>query len=312
MTNKITCILAALLMTGCSTYSDPRISTTKPASGLLQGQSSYFCQHGSYATEDSVYRGGYVLSHLLGFWTAREVELVRFKVLSKDEFASEYLDKNLNITGSRHYLRGQDYQVGNDGALEIKSASQCGSNDSPGVGCSWGGIKLFLDQTGNLAVIQTNSGAGLIGIVPVASGSNYLSLFPPVADSAGSLSAGLAQCPESHAAQRQREAAKQKVLPSFAVGDIVTPYRHYDATQKEFLPGPYISVKDTRWRVKEITDQYVRLELIEGEYKPSSSKAPVYKAGEFSTTFFSSGNYKAAHPYAGGPGQIFEEFKKVE
>ncbi len=312
MSKKTTFLLAALVMTGCSTYSDPKISQTTAVAGLLDKPSAYFCQHASYATQDSVYRGKYVLSHLFGFWTAKDVELVRIKAVSKDEIATEYLDKNMRVVGSRQYIRGQDYQLNSNGSVEIKGSSRCASQDSPGVGCTRGSITAFLDQTGNLAVIEASSGAGIVGIVPVAGGHKYISLFPPVTDSAGSLQASLAQCPESHELKQQREAARQKVAPTFAVGDIVVPYQHYDSTRNMFVPGPVSSVRDTRWRVQEITDTHVRLELIQGEYRLSSSKAPVYKAGEFSTTFSSSSSYKAAHPHAGGPGQIFQEFKKVE
>jgi hypothetical protein len=159
-------------------------------------------------------------------------------------------------------------------------------------------------------VIQETDGAGIAGIIPVAASSKYLSLFPPVTPSSGSLQEGLAQCPESRASKAQAEFQKNKVVPTFAVGDVVVPYRHYDNNKKELLPGPTEGLKDTKWRVKDITYKHVRLELIEGEYKPRYTKGTIYRAGEFSTDFASSDGYKAAKPYGGNLGQIFEEFKK--
>lgn len=309
---RIFCLLAALSIAGCSTYSDQNISKTKVAGNVLDSDTSYFCQDANYGTRESVYRSGEVLSHLLGFWTAQGVVLVRFKSLSKDEFSTEYLDKDLNIAGSRHYVRGTDYQVQGDGAIDIKTSSRCGAGDSPGVGCTWGNIRIFTDPAGNLAVIQATGGAGVAGIIPVASSSKYLSLFPPVTPAKGSLQEGLATCPESRASKDRAVYEKNKVVPSFAVGDVVVPYRHYDHKQKVFLPGPAQGLEDTKWRVQGIAARHIRLELIEGEYRPRYTKGAIYRAGAFATDFASTNSYMEANRYGGYLGQVFQEFKKVD
>jgi len=310
MLRKMACALSALLIGGCSTYTDQSISRTKAAGSVLGSETSYFCQHASYATNDSVYRGGQVLSHLLGFWTAQQVALVRFKPLSENEFSTEYLDKNLKVVDSRHYVRGVDYQVESDGTLDIKTSSRCAGGDSPGLGCTWSKIRLFTDPTGRLAVIQETGGAGIAGIVPVASSSKYLSLFPPIAFSDGSLPENLARCPESRASKVEAEMKRQKVEPTFVVGDVIVPYRRYDPARKEVMLGPREDLEGTKWRVKDISGQYVRVELIEGEYKPRYLNGVVHRAGAYSTQFGSSDGYKAAKPYAGDHGQVFEEFRK--
>ena len=312
MPTKIAAVLAVLFITGCSSYADQQITSTKAAGSVLDSDTSYFCQDASYATRDSVYRGGEVLSHLLGFWKALGVVLVRFKPLSQDEFQAEYLDKDLNIVDSRHFVKGVDFQVQDDGGIEIKTASRCGGGDGPGVGCSWSKVRIFIDQAGNLAVVQATGGAGLLGLVPVSSSSKYLSLFPPIKLSDGSAQAGLAQCPESRASKSRAEYEKHKVLPTFAVGDVVIPYRHFDHKKKEFLPGPAKGLEGTKWLVKEITVRHVRVDLIEGEYNPGYPKGVIHRAGAYSTLFASSNGYKATNRYGGDLGQVFEEFKKAD
>ena len=94
MPKKIACLLAACFLTGCSTYADQNISGIKATGSVLDKHVSNFCQHASYATKDGVYRGGAVLSHLMGFWQyGQQISRVRFTSLSKDEFSTEYLDK---------------------------------------------------------------------------------------------------------------------------------------------------------------------------------------------------------------------------
>lgn len=310
MPTKTALVFALVFIAGCSTYTDPNISTTKPAGGVLGNGTSYFCQHTHYATRDGVNRGGEVLSHLLGFWQARDVVLVRFTSDSTDEFSAQYLDEQLATVDSRRFVKGADYQVDSDGAVQIKTSSRCGAGDSPGLGCAWSKIRLFTDPAGNLAVIQANDGAGTIGLIPVANSSRYLSLFPPVPLANGSLQDGIAQCPESRESKSRTEYQRQQVAPTFAVGDVVVQYRHYDSATKAWAPGPDEALAGTKWRVTEITDKHVRLELVAGEYKPAYAKGKAYKPGEFSTTFFSSRNYQTAKPYSGNIAQVFEEFSK--
>ena len=310
MLKTLACGLVALLVAGCSTYSDERITRAEIAGSVFDQDVSHFCQHATYATNDSVYRGGAVLSHLLGFWKARDVSLVRFKSGSSDAFVVEYLDKDLGVVEAREFTRGKDYQIDPDGSVEIQTFSRCEGGGGPGIGCERSKVVIFNDQDGNLAVVQATSGAGVVGIVPVAGSSAYLSLFPPVASVGGSLQAGLAQCPISRQAQVAAEIQKHTVAPTFAVGDVVVPYRRFDGTMKTFVPGASDSVRGTRWRVEAITDQHVRLALIEGEYRISGRMGKTYHAGSFATEFSSSAAYLKDRPYAGKLGQIFEEFRK--
>lgn len=309
MLKKTVCLLVAGFLAGCSTYSDRTLSTTTLGAGILDGGVSYFCQDASYATQESVHKGAAVLSQLLGFWPARHVALVRFTPLSRDAFSVDYLDRNLDVLETRRYDAG-DYDMEGDGAISIQTVSRCSGGGGPGVGCSRETIRLFIDKAGNLAVIQTAGGAGIVGVVPVAVSATYLSIFPAVLRTHATLQEGLAQCPESRAARIAAERKRQNVVPTFAVGDVVIPYRHYDPATNRFLPGAAARFAGTKWRVKAITHRHVRLELIEGEYKAVAPVGAVYRAGEFESEFDSSRRYKAANPYAGSLGQLFEEYRK--
>lgn len=215
MLTKIASMLILLLVAGCSTYSDPNIGKTKVTGGVLHNDTTYFCQNASYTTQEGVFQGTSVLSYLLGYWRAQDIVLIRFQALSQNEFKTEFLDRHLNVSESRHYIKGTDYQLDTNGAIEIKAPSRCTSRDTPGVGCMWSKVRIFTDHVGNLAVIEAKGGAGLVGLlIPVSVSSKYMSLFPPVTPANGSLQDSMAQCPENREAKKIAEFQKNKVVPT--------------------------------------------------------------------------------------------------
>ncbi len=310
MLNRTACLLAATLLAGCSTYADKNIAALVPSGTPLGTQASHFCQHASYTTQEGAYRGSETLSPLLGFWAAHRPVLVRFNPESGDGFSVDYLDATLNRVGSRTFVKGTDYQVQADGTVEISTSSRCEGGGGPGLGCTRSHVRLAIDQTGSLAVIQSTGGAGIVGIVPVAGHSEYLSVFPKPDLSQGSLQQALAQCPEDQAAKRNALARAQQVTPTFAVGDVVVPYRHFDRTTQSLAAGPWPHLEGTKWRVDSITHMRIRMTLVAGEYEVSYPKKATHRAGEFATDFSSNNHYMAAKPYAGRLGQVFEEFRK--
>lgn len=104
--------------------------------------------------------------------------------------------------------------------------------------------------------------------------------------------------------------AKSESVPSFGVGDVIVPYRHYDHEKKVLVPGATPGSEGTKWAVLEISKKCVRLELIEGEYKPGRTNGKTYMPGTYTDCFFSSKNFKSAFPESGDLGQIFDEYRK--
>ena len=78
------------------------------------------------------------------------------------------------------YKLGQGFSIGNDGKIKISGESTCESFDSPGLGCHGNSIRLFVNGDGDLAVIYSNSGGGLLGVVPVAVHLKSLLVLPNV------------------------------------------------------------------------------------------------------------------------------------
>jgi hypothetical protein len=99
-------------------------------------------------------------------------------------------------------------------------------------------------------------------------------------------------------------AAEPAAKRPFKVGDVVEQYRHFDV--RAFVDGPDGSKGGTRWKVLEITDDYVRLKLVSGKYLwvDGTSKPPGY-----TSNFTASDNYRAAFPGRKKNQQILEEYR---
>jgi hypothetical protein len=173
-------ILVAGVLSGCAFYSDRKISSTTASSSLLTRPASYYCNQAVYATSEGVQKAKTALSRTLNFWPSSKVSSVKISKLPKDNFLIEYIAGDMGVVGSRVYTRGVDFQPDGDGVIEIKISSQCGSRDSPGIGCQWETLKVFEDLSENLVVVESRGGAGLLGVIPVAVGAKYLSIFPRI------------------------------------------------------------------------------------------------------------------------------------
>jgi len=337
MLNRFVYVLIASLLAGCSFYTDQKISSTVVKHGIFEKPVAYYCNNAIYATKDRVYEGRQTLVQALNYWKnifdkstdrpnkatdVHDILIVRLSTSSKDAFAVDYLDKDKNLIGRREFTKGNDYEIDSDGVVEIKVSSSCDSHGGPGLGCQWTTNRVFEDQAGNLALIESHGGGGVVGFVPVAVGSKYLSIFPPFADTGtdtGILSPAniarakpVAACPDTgpQAPVSNFEAARQKAAPRFAVGDVIVPYRKFDYQRNMLVAGASEEIANTKWKVIAITEQYVRLELIAGEAKSTVTKGKTYAAGSYTRDFSSSLAYRKAFPDAGNLGQVSDEFKK--
>jgi len=317
MTKVFAYILIVLFLSGCASYSDRKISTTTAKSSILDGQASYYCNNAIYVTNEGVYEGKKQLSAALDFWNSFKISAVKITKLSKEDFLIEYLESDKGMVGSRQYTNGADFHIDGEGVIEIKISSSCRGGDSPGLGCQWSSVKLFGDQSENLAVIQSDGGAGILGVFPVAVSGKYLSVFPRItrlgSSPASEIPAGMlsTECPDiKQPSQSNFETNKKKAIPTFAVGDVVVSYRRYDHGQKALISGAVRGYENTKWKVVEITREHVRLELIEGEFKPPWGNGKSYKPGSYTSNYSSSINYKTTFPGAGNLGQAFDEFRR--
>lgn len=114
---------------------------------------------------------------------------------------------------------------------------------------------------------------------------------------------------DAQAPSARSKMTKSNTVPTFAVGDVIVPYRHYDADKKTLMDGAEHGSEGTKWKVLEITKTCIRLELIEGEFKPWWA-TKTYIPGTYTDCFFSSKNFKSAFPESDDLDQIFNEYRK--
>ncbi len=86
------------------------------------------------------------------------------------------------IVAERTYKLNDGFRVDNAGRIAISNPTECGGHDSPGFGCGWGTVTIFENISGELAVVQSGGGAGVLGIFPIAIYAKHLSLFDRRAD----------------------------------------------------------------------------------------------------------------------------------
>ena len=71
-------------------------------------------------------------------------------------------------------------------------------------------------------------------------------------------------------------------LELFSVGDIVAPYSHYDPEKdRQVIGSPENGMENTKWKIVEISDIEIQIELIEGEFTPWYEEGVTHKAGEY-------------------------------
>jgi hypothetical protein len=96
----------------------------------------------------------------------------------------------------------------------------------------------------------------------------------------------------------------------YAVGDFVEQWRHSN-NGRDFVKGPQANLKGTIWKVLEIAEDYVHLELVSGKYGWGYD-GETYKHPGYSTKFESSINYRSANSGCKGNEQILKEWRKVD
>ena len=98
----------------------------------------------------------------------------------------------------------------------------------------------------------------------------------------------------------------------FETGDIVEQFQHYDSEKEKLINGSAKGLKGTKWKVIEIAENYIRLELVKGLYKPWWDPDVVYKPGEYSDEHFTSEAYLEKFPNAGNIEQIIRTYRKID
>jgi hypothetical protein len=95
--------------------------------------------------------------------------------------------------------------------------------------------------------------------------------------------------------------------PPFRKGDLVEQWRHTD-DGTNFIAGSDPGKKGTIWKVLEITDDYIHMELVSGKYEWGFD-GEEYKYPGYTAKYQSSNNYRAANSACKGNHQILMEWR---
>lgn len=160
---------------------------------VSQSQAFYFKNNASYVTISKINNRPVAKNHLNALFEMNKYYLqdefgehdfknllVKIEITEKENFSVAFIDDELGVIAYRHYDKKRDFDIGKFGEIVIKEKTHCGAHDSPGVGCMWSSNRFFINEYGDLVVIQSSGGTGLATILPVWTGMDYFSIFPRV------------------------------------------------------------------------------------------------------------------------------------
>ncbi|MGH7485987.1 MAG: hypothetical protein ACREMY_10370 [bacterium] len=165
--------MVALSTSACVSVDSRALRATPPANSnaIVQG---IFINSASYRSRGELV-GAATLAEALHI-AGREAEYVQVSVESSNTLNVRLFKHGKPIL-EKKYTSGSAFELHPDGSALINLDAECRGKDSPGFGCGWGTVRLFLDQDDNLNVVQSGAGAGVIGIIPIALYAKHLSVF---------------------------------------------------------------------------------------------------------------------------------------
>ena len=104
---------------------------------------------------------------------------VSFRIIaSKDTGLVIELLEEGTVTRTKTYSFKEGLELTAEGVIYFSRYPSAGSSDSPVVGFASGGYALYLNRENALVVLQSGSGAGVVGIFPMAIYGKFMSIFP--------------------------------------------------------------------------------------------------------------------------------------
>ncbi len=173
-------ILCSILLfqAGCVT-SDSHISEqleNKRGSYELNGT---FVNSPVYQTESFGFIGTRDFGFALGVYV--DADIIRLS-LTRGSSLYVALEKDEKKVFEKTYYKDDGLKFNNDGIVTLPSQRNGGSGDSPGIGYSSHQFNLFINKKGNLVLIQSGGGGGLVGVIPFAVYGSLMSIFPRKSD----------------------------------------------------------------------------------------------------------------------------------
>ena len=176
----------AFAASGCVAV-DSRASREVPAGNSLAAMSAQFVNSPSYTSSKFGFAGPADLGELFGApnpgsdgLPTRGLYQAQFVGLTytPDRSLRVQLLRNKNVVAERELLFGRDFSS-NGNRLYIKRGG-CGGADTEQLGCAKNRIELFINNAGDLVIVEAGGGAGLVTVLPFAMYAKLMSIFPRV------------------------------------------------------------------------------------------------------------------------------------
>jgi hypothetical protein len=178
--------IAGIALSACVAV-DSRVDREIPAHDSLEQINGKFWNRPSYSSSKMGLTGPPDLGELLRapFMGSDGVPTIgRFKVdavllvYSKDSSLVATFQRD-GVVVAQSTLTKEDWIETSGNSLVMKE-SGCGDADSIQHGCVRNSTRLFVNDAGDLVVIDSGGGAGLIGLVPAGVYAKLMSIFPRV------------------------------------------------------------------------------------------------------------------------------------
>jgi len=176
--------VAGITLSGCVAV-DPRVDRELPSQDSLKQINGKFSNTPSYSSTKMGFIGPSDLGEVLhapymgsdGIPTIgkSKVDAIHL-VFSEDAGLTASLERGGAVV-AKVTLTAADLLEVRENSLVVRS-SGCGDADSIQKGCAKTTITMFINETGDLVVVDTGGGAGLIGPIPAGVYGKLMSIFP--------------------------------------------------------------------------------------------------------------------------------------
>lgn len=177
MRNAIAIVLmgcSSALLPGCVSV-DPRASTEVVDRERTRSLAGEFENVASYRSQETFIAAGNLarLFHV----PAREADRVRIDWNAQGGLRFTWF-QGTSQWDTVEFAR-DSIRTAADGSIELPERSERGGTEGA-YAATRTSLRIFITPRGELAVIETHAGAGVVGIVPVGVYTKHLALFPPV------------------------------------------------------------------------------------------------------------------------------------
>ncbi len=173
------CVILLSLTYSCVSI-DSRALEAQPVAGATGNIRAAFSNYASYYKSTGEFIGPATMADAFNV-PAQKADTVYVWRISEKDLLIQFRQAGRPIIEQRYSLN-DGFRIDDKGAIQIRIATECGGHDSPVIGCAWASVALFQDTNGDLNVIRSGGGAGMLAIIPMAVYGKHLSIFSRIAE----------------------------------------------------------------------------------------------------------------------------------